>query len=433
MSEQVLVSHITAGQSKVLGLPLKCTKEALLLSPHANAGLKSTSTSVESPLPSLIAVLSDTAFNTTLKDITTTAISRSSTTANFPSSAARRSLESSSVLSLQPLSLGLLTTTTPSYDSPISTSPMANSHFKSTISSAPFSLSELNSIDNYSSSHALSSARGLSSSTTLSISGTAVEKASSYALQGHGITYSPYQPNFQCKSHTQIAEDLVQLRSFALIRLYSPDCDCVSGVLAALLPHQQIFAGLFYMNSIDTDMKLLVDQVKESPRGWDAIYAVSIGNEWLNDNTHTLSDVLAAIAKTKSLLTQNGYNGPLVSVDTVPAYLANPTLCDAVDFVAVNSHAYWAGNVSPKDSGTFLQSQISQLSSLCGKNVLITETGWPTQGKPYGSAVPGTSQQLACIKSIAQTVSSKVIFFTVYNDFWKAPGPYGVEQYWGLF
>lgn len=189
------------------------------------------------------------------------------------------------------------------------------------------------------------------------------------------------------------------------------------------------------MNSIESDIKLLVDQVSSSSRGWDAIYAVSIGNEWLNNGEYTVDQVISAISKAKSILAQNGYTGPVVTVDTVPGYKSNPSICKATDLITVNAHAYWDGNVKPQDSGAFLQNQIADLKALCpGKEVLITETGWPSRGNTFGTlGVPGLGEQLACVKSIAETVANKVIFFTMYNDFWKTPGPYGVEQYWGLF
>lgn len=264
-----------------------------------------------------------------------------------------------------------------------------------------------------------------------------LDPLSFYAAMGKGITYSPYHDNFQCKSHEEIQNDFRLLASFDIIRLYAPDCDCVNGVMKAMLSHQQIFAGLFYMDTIESDVQLLVDQVNENQRGWDGVYAVSVGNEWINSGQHGIHEVTKAVAQARLLLKQKGYHGPVVNVDTVPAYMSNKQLCGISDIITVNAHAYWDGGVKPENSAEFLQGQVTQLENFCGngKKILITESGWPTKGQTYGSvAVPGTLEQLACIESIVKSaIADQVILFTFYDDYWKQPGPYGVEQNWGLF
>lgn len=257
----------------------------------------------------------------------------------------------------------------------------------------------------------------------------------SYAVKGKGIDYSPYTNSGTCKSASEVASDMSLLSSFDIIRIYAPDCNVVSNMLNVISGNQKIFAGLFYLDSLQSDIELLASQVQSSSRGWDAIYAVSVGNEWVNSGTYDAGTVVNAINKGRSLLSAKGYNGPVLTVDTAPAFQGHPELCQASDFVGVNQHAFWNGNIAPENSGQFLKTTIDQLSGLCnGKSVLITETGWPTQGSTFGSlGVPGKPQQLACIKSIVETVPDQVLLFTTFNDLWKQPGQYGVEQYWGIF
>ncbi|VEU23084.1 DEKNAAC104205 [Brettanomyces naardenensis] len=257
-----------------------------------------------------------------------------------------------------------------------------------------------------------------------------------YAEGGKGIAYSPYTDSGSCKSESTIASDIQLLSDFSIIRVYAPDCNCVSAILGSIGSNQKLFAGLFYLDSLSTDISTLASQVQSSSQGWDGIYAVSVGNEWVNDGLYSASQVAQAVSSGRSQLSSQGYNGQVVTVDTLVAYENNPELCSASDFIAANSHPFWDGNVDPSNSGPWLQEQISNVKSACGgsKDVLITETGWPTQGSTYGSkGVPSTQNQLSAIQSISETVGGQVIFFTTYNDFWKQPGPYGVEQYWGIF
>lgn len=271
-----------------------------------------------------------------------------------------------------------------------------------------------------------------SASTAVSASAGTVEY---YAEQGKGITYSPYTDTGSCKDTDTITSDIELLADFDLIRVYAPDCNCVSAIMGAMGDSQKLFAGVYYYDSISTDLSTLATQVTASSQGWDGVYAVAIGNEWVNSGTYSASTVASAVSSARSTLSGLGFTGYVVTVDTLVAYEANTELCDASDFVACNSHAYWDGSVLPENAGTWLAEQIASVKSACGgdKDVLVTETGWPTQGDTYGVAVPSTANQLAAIKSISEEVADQVLFFTTYNDLWKEAGSYGVEQYWGIF
>lgn len=287
-----------------------------------------------------------------------------------------------------------------------------------------------------SSSAAAASASSSSSGSSSSSSSYEEGTVEYYAGQGKGITYSPYTDSGSCKSESTIQSDIKELSDFDIIRVYAPDCSCVSAIMGSMGSNQKIFAGLYYMDSLSTDINTLATQVKASSQGWDGIYAVAVGNEWVNSGTYSASEVASAVSSGRSELQNQGYSGSVVTVDTIPAYENNNELCEATDFIAANSHAYWDGNVDASDAGSWLQEQISNVKSACGgsKSVLITETGWPTKGDTYGSkGVPSSANQLACIKSIAETVPDQVIFFTAFNDLWKQPGSENCEQYWGIF
>jgi exo-beta-1,3-glucanase (GH17 family) len=255
---------------------------------------------------------------------------------------------------------------------------------------------------------------------------------STSSAQGKGITYSPYTNSGTCKAASDISSDIAKLSSFDLIRLYDTDCDCVSAVLNAKTSTQKLFLGIYYLSKIESSVSIISDAVKGN---WNDIYTVSVGNELVNSGGATTDQIKSAVDTARSLLNTAGYTGPVVSVDTLVAVQNNPVLCDYSDYVAVNSHPFWDGSVLPENSGTWLKQQIANIKQVCGgsKDVLITETGWPTQGSNYGSAVPSKENQALALESISSTVADQVLLFTTYNDLWKDAGSYGVEQYWGIF
>lgn len=260
-----------------------------------------------------------------------------------------------------------------------------------------------------------------------------------YAELGGGIAYSPKTKSGQCKSASQVAYDMKILKNFAIIRLYGVECSGIQNVINSMSSSQTLFAGIWPIDNtnLQNDLSTLKTAVESTSRGWSAIHTISIGNELVNFGTATPNDIKTALQTGRNWLKQNApkYSGPVVSVDTLVAVLANPELCDLSDYLAVNAHPFWDGGVSPEDSGSFLTSQISQLKSVCnnGKDILITESGWPTKGDTYGSCVPSLTNQLKAVKSIGQTLGDQVLMFTTYNDYWKDPGSSDVEQYWGIF
>ncbi|CEP20372.1 unnamed protein product [Cyberlindnera jadinii] len=309
-----------------------------------------------------------------------------------------------------------LTTLTPSY-----------------VSSADAVSSDAVSSDTVISSPSSVDAASLSSSTSTSSAASASASSTDSAsdARAKGITYSPYTDSGTCKSASDVASDIALLTEFDIIRLYDTDCDCIKNVLDAKTSSQKLFLGIYYLDKIDASVQIISESISD----WSDVYTVSVGNELVNNGEATTDQIKTAVDSARSALTNIGYTGTVVSVDTLVAVQNNPVLCEYSDFIAVNSHPFWDGNVSPENSGTWLQTQISNIKSICGgvKDVLITETGWPTQGSAYQSCVPSKANQELALQSIADTVADQVLLFTTFNDLWKDPGSYGVEQYWGIF
>jgi len=129
-----------------------------------------------------------------------------------------------------------------------------------------------------------------------------------------------------------------------------------------------------------------------------------------------------------------GYTGPVVAVDTFLAILNNPSLCSASDYVAANAHAYFDGTIAASGAGAWVAQQSGNLAATCGgKAVLITESGWPSAGDPNGAAVASPANQATAKSSILSSMGNKCVLFSAFDDAWKAPGQYDVEQHWVQF
>lgn len=253
-----------------------------------------------------------------------------------------------------------------------------------------------------------------------------------------GITYSFYTSAGACKTPEDIQRDVSHIQRFEVIRIYDTDCDGLANILKSMGPHQKVFAGIHYPEQVETSVEIISQAIYNNGGGdWGKIHTVSVGNEMVNFGKATPGELAASIQKAKSLLNAKGYNGPVVTTDTLVAVLNNHELCKISDYIAVNSHPYWDGGVPAQQAGPWLASQLQMLDDVCernGKEIVLAETGWPHTGKQFGEhGAPSKDNQMIAIKSIVDTLGPRTILFTTFNDHWKDGGSHDVEKYWGIF
>ena len=263
--------------------------------------------------------------------------------------------------------------------------------------------------------------------------------ADSYGSHGPGfksaISYSPYNADNTCKSAQQVAQDFQSMPdSHQVVRLYGTDCNQVANVLAAgKAKGIQLFVGIFDITQVASSVQTISSAINGD---WSVINTVSVGNELVNNGAASVSQVVGAVNQARDALRKAGYNGPVVTVDTMVAMAANIELCTASDYCAINCHAFFDGKVEASGAGPFVLSWAQKISAAAGgKTTVITETGWPSKGSTNGAAVPGTAQQQQAIQSLRSTFSNNIILFNAFNDLWKknSASQFDAEQYWGIY
>ena len=71
-----------------------------------------------------------------------------------------------------------------------------------------------------------------------------------------------------------------------------------------------------------------------------------------------------------------------------------------------------------------------------GKPVIISETGWPTVGTPFGAAVPSYDNALDYFVRTYQWADEEgvdIIYFSSFDESWKVGDEGDVGAYWGLW
>ena len=159
----------------------------------------------------------------------------------------------------------------------------------------------------------------------------------------------------------------------------------------------------------------------------------AVGNEVLYRNDLTLEQLLDYIKRVKEAL-------PNVSVGYVDAYYEfskHPALIEISDVILSNCYPYWES--SPiDDSLDHMQQMFHQATDSAGKRkkVIITETGWPSQGGSEGGAVASKENAMKYfintqLWSLKENVA--IFYFSSFDESWKVGDEGDVGAYWGLW
>ncbi|ETW10307.1 hypothetical protein H310_00647 [Aphanomyces invadans] len=152
----------------------------------------------------------------------------------------------------------------------------------------------------------------------------------------------------------------------------------------------KVYAGVWIQGastSVEADMQAAVDGAR---RHSSNVAAIFVGNEDLMDGRVTEQFVVARVRQMKGLLASAGLKIPVGSVQTDGDWLDAPTLAAECDVVGVNIHPFFSGAA---DSGTEPVLDLGRRWTAMTRRyptttLVLTETGWPTSGRPFTHHVP---------------------------------------------
>ena len=255
------------------------------------------------------------------------------------------------------------------------------------------------------------------------------------AVSTFGLAYAPYSET-GCKTKEEIKREFESVNEYGSLRVYGTDCDQVSSVIdLAQDKGMKLFLGIFDIDQVEKEAQIIIDEASSC---WECVHTISVGNELVNNGAKSADQVIAAMKTAGDMLRSAGYDGAIVTVDTVPAMIENPSLCEASDYAAVNCHAFFDGKVEASGAGQFVMEQSRRVGEACGgKKVVVTESGWPHQGNTNGAAVPSREGQQAAIQSLRtafKDTPDQLYIFTLDDTPWKEDNEYtfGAEKYWGI-
>jgi exo-beta-1,3-glucanase (GH17 family) len=231
----------------------------------------------------------------------------------------------------------------------------------------------------------------------------------------------------------QIAQDLAQLAKISdCVRTYSIEngLDQVPRLAAkaGLKVIQGIWLGSNRLKNL-AQISTVVSLTKQFP---GVITAVVVGNEVLLRGEMTTADLAAIIRSVKSQVAV-----PVTYADVWEYWLRNREIYDAVDFVTIHILPYWEDfPIRAKYAAAHVDAiRMRMAVAFPGKEILIGETGWPSQGRMREGALPSRTNQARVVSEIlglAKQENFRVNLIEAYDQPWKRALEGTVGGYWGL-
>ena len=250
----------------------------------------------------------------------------------------------------------------------------------------------------------------------------------------HGISFSPYvdgqSPGAEISEH-QIRERLSIIQPYTRwIRSFS----CREGNQETpRIAHEnglKTMVGVVLSEDLELNEIELRNGIEVARAGHADIFAV--GNEVMLREDLTEDQLIDYIERAKAAV-------PGVPVGTVDAYFLfenHPRVAAACDTLLVNCYPFWE-SCPAEYALLYMKEMYRRAQNVAGgKKVIISETGWPTVGSPFGAAVPSYDNALEYFIRTYQWAHEEgieIFYFSSFDESWKVGDEGDVGAYWGLW
>lgn len=158
----------------------------------------------------------------------------------------------------------------------------------------------------------------------------------------------------------------------------------------------------------------------------------AVGNEVMYRGDLTEEQLIDYINRVKEALP----NIPVGYVDAYYEFSHRPNITEVCDIILTNCYPYWEG-CPIEYSLHHMQSMFNSAKDAGqGKRVIITETGWPSEGGSLKGAIASNENAMKYFIETQMWVTQNNIetfYFSSFDESWKV-GPEGaVGAYWGLW
>ena len=244
---------------------------------------------------------------------------------------------------------------------------------------------------------------------------------------------TPHNPQL-IVSPEQIAEDLGELAKVTkCIRTYSIDNGLDKVPELASRVGLKVLLGVWIGRDRAKNVLLINHAVALANDHPGVVTSVIVGSEVLLRGEMTVSDLREFIRSAKARV-----HVPVTYADVWEFWLRYREMAPDVDFVTVHMLPYWE-DVPPRaeEAAAHVDEIRKQVAAAFpGKEILIGEAGWPSQGRMRDGSLASRINQARFISELlerARTEKFRVNLFEAYDEPWKRKWEGTVGGYWGMF
>ena len=250
----------------------------------------------------------------------------------------------------------------------------------------------------------------------------------------HGMSFSPYMDGQE--PGIEISEDQIEQR-MRIIQPYTNwvrTFSCVEGSQHAPRIAKQMGLKTMVGVSLGSDREkneIEFNNAIEVARAGH-VDILAVGNEVLLRGDLSEADLIEYINRARQAV-------PHVTVSYVDAYFLfedHPAVADACDVLLVNCYPFWED--CPVDYSLLYMKEMYRraVNAAKGKKVIISETGWPSEGAVKGATVPSYDNAIRYFINTCQWADEEgieIFYFSSFDEAWKTGDEGDVGAYWGLW
>jgi exo-beta-1,3-glucanase (GH17 family) len=244
---------------------------------------------------------------------------------------------------------------------------------------------------------------------------------------------TPHNPRL-IVSPEQIAEDLGELAKVTkCIRTYSIDNGLDMVPELASKAGLKVLLGVWIGRDRAKNVLLINHAVALANDHPGVVTSLIVGSEVLLRGEMTVSDLREFIRLAKSRV-----QVPVTYADVWEFWLRYREIAADVDFVTVHMLPFWEDVPPRAEEAAAHVGEIRKQVAVAfpGKEILIGEAGWPSQGRMRDGSLASRINQARFISEIlerARAEKFRVNLFEAYDEPWKRKWEGTVGGYWGMF
>ncbi|MDR3089948.1 MAG: glycosyltransferase [Desulfobulbaceae bacterium] len=252
-----------------------------------------------------------------------------------------------------------------------------------------------------------------------------------------GFSFMPYRDSQsaekgQYPTVAQIDEDLALLSGKVdAVRTYT--VANTIGQVPALAAKRNLNVALgawINRNPAENEVELakLVEVYRDNHQN---ITRVLVGNEVLLRADQTVEQMIRYIEQVRRSVW-----APISLAEPYHIWLEHPELVEHVDYIAVHLLPYWEG-VAVEDAISYVVNLHRELEKRYpDKPILISEVGWPSNGRTYGQAVASLTNEAKFLRRFLKTAADNGYSYYIMEAFdqrWKEAIEGEAGSHWGVY